>query len=89
MNLNPIDFAAQIVDECLPGNSIDCVILGYEDQQLKILLLKWKHENVWCLPGGFIRKDEGMDQAALRILEVRTGLKSVFLKQFYTFGSVK
>lgn len=89
MNQNPHDFISQIVDDCLPGNSIDCVILGYEDQQLKILLLKWKHENVWCLPGGFIRKDEDMDQAALRILEVRTGLKSVFLNQFYIFGSKK
>ena len=89
MNQNPNDFISQIVDDCLPGNSIDCVILGYEDQQLKILLLKWKHENVWCLPGGFIRKDEDMDQAALHILEIRTGLKSVFLNQFYTFGSEK
>ena len=89
MHQNIIDFSSQIVDDCLPGNSIDCVILGYEDQQLKILLLKWKHEDVWCLPGGFIRKDEDMDQAAQRILEMRTGLKSVFLNQFYTFGSEK
>ena len=89
MNQNPNDLTSQIVEDCLPGNSIDCVILGYEDQQLKILLLKWKHENVWCLPGGFIRKDEDMDQAALRILAVRTGLESVFLNQFYTFGSKK
>ncbi len=89
MDQNLIDFTAQIVDDCLPGKSIDCVILGYEDQQLKILLLKWKHEDVWCLPGGFIRKDEDMNQAAQRILEMRTGLKSVFLNQFYTFGSEK
>jgi len=89
MNQTTNDLTSQIADNCLPGNSIDCVILGYEEQQLKILLLKWKHDNVWCLPGGFIRKDEDMDQAAQRILSERTGLDTVFLNQFYTFGSVK
>ncbi len=83
------DFTNHVVDECLPGKSIDCVILGFEEQQLKVLLLKWKYEDIWCLPGGFIRKDEDMDQAAARILEMRTGLNSVYLNQFYTFGSEK
>jgi len=89
MDQNPNKIAALNVDDYLPGNSIDCVILGYEEQQLKVLLLKWKYEDVWCLPGGFIQKHEDMDQAALRILEMRTGLKSVYLNQFYTFGSEK
>jgi len=89
MDQNLIDFTSHVVDECLPGKSIDCVIIGFEEQQLKVLLLKWKYEDIWCLPGGFIRKDEDMDQAAQRILEMRTGLKSVFLNQFYTFGSKK
>ncbi|MCP4977824.1 MAG: NUDIX hydrolase [Maribacter sp.] len=89
MDQNLIDFTTQVVDECLPGKSIDCVIIGFEKQQLKVLLLKWKYEDIWCLPGGFIRKDEDMDQAAQRILEMRTGLKSVYLNQFYTFGSKK
>ncbi len=89
MSQTPNDLTSQLVDNCLPGNSIDCVILGYDEQQLKILLLKWKHEDMWCLPGGFIRKDEDMNQAAQRILEMRTGLKSVFLNQFYTFASAK
>ena len=63
-----IEFTTQVVDECLPGKSIDCVIIGFEEQQLKVLLLKWKYEDIWCLPGGFIRKDEDLDQAAMRIL---------------------
>ncbi|EAR01576.1 NUDIX hydrolase [Maribacter sp. HTCC2170] len=83
------DFTSHVLDECLPGKSIDCVIIGFEGQQLKVLLLKWKYEDIWCLPGGFILKDEDMDQAAHRILEMRTGLKAVFLNQFYTFGSEK
>jgi ADP-ribose pyrophosphatase YjhB (NUDIX family) len=81
------EHVAQLVNDCLPGNSIDCVILGYENQQLKTLLLQWKKRDVWSLPGGFILKEEDIDQAAHRILEERTGLKSIFLNQFYTFGS--
>ncbi len=73
--------------EFLQENSIDCVILGYDQEELKVLLLKWKFEDIWSLPGGYIHKMEGMDQAAHRVLEERTGLTSIFLRQFYTFGS--
>lgn len=76
-----------MIGEFIPGQSIDCVVLGYEDQHLKLLLLKWKNTNVWSLPGGFIHKDEHMDTAAKRILAERTGLDTVFLSQFHTFGN--
>jgi len=66
--------------------SIDPVIFGYHDQQLKILLLKWSGHNGWGLPGGFIRRNEPLSQAANRVLQERTGLDNVFLQQFYTFG---
>ena len=75
-------FFDSLVDESLPGNSIDCVIFGYNEQQLKVLLLQWKAETGWSLPGGFIHVEEDMDHAAHRILTERTGLKSVFLNQF-------
>lgn len=70
----------------LPHVTIDPVIFGYHDQQLKILLLKWKGVDGWGLPGGFIKRNEPLSQAANRILEERTGLTHVFLQQFYTFG---
>ncbi len=70
----------------LPHVSIDPVIFGYHDQELKILLLKWKGLDGWGLPGGFIKREEPISQAANRILEERTGLKNVFLQQFYIFG---
>ena len=79
--------ARLLVKDFLPENSIDCVILGYEQQQLKVLLLKWKFEGGWALPGGFIKREEDMDDAAHRILKERTGLDSIFLNQFHTFGS--
>lgn len=70
----------------LPHVSIDPVIFGYSDQKLKILLLKWKGLEGWGLPGGYVKREEPISQAANRILEERTGLKNVFLQQFYTFG---
>jgi 8-oxo-dGTP diphosphatase len=67
--------------------SIDCVIFGYTDQELKVLVPKIGFsENVWALPGGFILQDESIDKAALRILLERTGLKDIYLEQFRVFG---
>lgn len=66
--------------------SIDCVIFGFHENQLKVLLLKWNDLQQWCLPGGFIYKDEHVDKSAERILQERTGLNDIFLKQFFTFG---
>ncbi|CAN5348849.1 NUDIX domain-containing protein [soil metagenome] len=66
--------------------SIDCVIFGFHNNQLKVLLLEWTDTRQWCLPGGFIQKKEHIDQAAIRILNSRTGLDSIRLNQFYTFG---
>jgi 8-oxo-dGTP diphosphatase len=71
-----------------PGVSIDCVVVGFDLEELHILLLKWKSEDLWMLPGGFILLDEDMDQAATRILEERTGLNLPYLAQFHTFGKV-
>lgn len=81
-----LDFIKNGHKQYLPHVSIDPVIFGYSDQKLKILLLKWKGLEGWGLPGGYIKREEPISQAANRILEERTGLKNVFLQQFYTFG---
>jgi len=70
----------------IPQLSIDCVIFGFHDDQLKVLLLQWFDSNRWCLPGGFIFKEEHIQDSAERILRDRTGLSNIYLKQFYTFG---
>jgi 8-oxo-dGTP diphosphatase len=70
----------------LPSLSVDCVIFGFHENQLKVLLLKHRHLNMWALPGGFIGKDEPTDAAAYRVLKERTGLNEVFLQQFHVFG---
>lgn len=66
--------------------SIDCVIFGFHDGELKVLLLKWKGTEFWSLPGGRIFLEESVNDAVVRILHERTGLKEIFLQQFYTFG---
>jgi len=66
--------------------SLDCVIFGYHDHQLKVLLLKWKGQD-WTLAGGFIKREEPLQEAASRILKERTGLDELFLQQFHTFGA--
>ncbi len=71
----------------LPHISIDCVIFGFHDNQLKVLLLEWKDSLRWSLPGGFILKDEDIDRAATTILLKRTGLEKIHLQQFHTFGT--
>lgn len=69
-----------------PGLSVDCVIFGFHENELKVLLLKMKHATHWALPGGFVEREEHVDKAASRVLENRTGLKDIFLQQFYLFG---
>ena len=50
----------------LPSVSIDCVIFGFHDNEMKVLLLQMKHTNEYGLPGGFVLKDEALDAAARR-----------------------
>src|ERR1043165_750364 len=71
--------------------TVDCVVFGFDDQELKVLLIERGLEpfkGKWALPGGFVRVDETLDDAARRELEEETGLKDVFLEQLYTFGAV-
>jgi 8-oxo-dGTP diphosphatase len=70
----------------LPHLTIDCAIFGYQQGELKLLLVKNKIITDWCLPGGFIKREEKLDEAAGRISQERTGIKNLFLKQFKTFG---
>ncbi len=67
--------------------SIDCVIFGYKNKELKVLICKFKFgKGLWGLPGGYILKTEGIDNAARRILRERTALDKIYLEQFRVFG---
>ncbi|MCP9757210.1 NUDIX domain-containing protein [Lacihabitans sp. CCS-44] len=67
--------------------SIDCVIFGYENKELKVLIAQNKiNIDFWNLPGGYILKTESIENAASRILKERTGLENIYLEQFRVFG---
>lgn len=72
--------------EYTPHLSIDCVIFGFHNNELKVLLSKFPKLDVWALQGGFVKKQEDIDAAAVRILQEMTGLNNIFLKQYHTFG---
>ncbi|WP_378410404.1 NUDIX hydrolase [Rhodocytophaga aerolata] len=66
--------------------SLDCVVFGFHENQLKVLLAKLKGRDEWGLPGGFVGIQETAEYAASRVLKERTGLDQVFLQQFYVFS---
>lgn len=66
--------------------SVDCIIFGFHAGELKVLLLKARYSEHWALPGGFIRLEEDIDEAANRVLQQRTGLQDIYLQQFRVFG---
>ena len=71
----------------LPHLSIDCVIFGFVEKELKVLISKFKFgKEMWSLPGGYVKRTEGIDKAASRILKERTNLKQIYLEQFRVFG---
>jgi 8-oxo-dGTP diphosphatase len=79
------------MDKSIKSLSTDCVIFGYEDTELKVLLIKRKkepEEGSWALPGGFILEHENLDSSAERTLLELTGLKGVFMEQVKTYGDL-
>ena len=71
--------------------SIDCVVFGFENSKLNMLLVKRKRnpeKGEWALPGGFILKSETLDSAAIRVLEETSNVSNIYLEQVQTFGEV-
>ncbi len=71
----------------IPNLSADPVIFGFDQNELKVLLVKMNYRKMWILPGGYIQKDEDLDDAILRILKERAGVSAVsYLEDFGVFG---
>lgn len=71
--------------------SVDNVIFGFDNESLKILLIRRATEpfpGTWALPGDYVNTDEDLEYAALRILKSMTGLENVYLQQVHTFGAI-
>jgi 8-oxo-dGTP diphosphatase len=72
----------------LPHIAYDSVILGFSGTDLRILIMEYHNTGLFALPGGFVKKDETLDDAVRRGLEERTGIKDIYLEQFHTFGDL-
>ena len=73
------------------GLSIDCVVFGYNEGRVQVLLIERNAEpykNNWALPGELVSIDTNLEDAANDILQNLTGLSNIFMEQFFTFGSV-
>jgi len=71
--------------------TVDNVIFGFDEGDLKVLLIKRGEEpfvDQWALPGYFVHENEDLDSAAQRVLEELTGIKNVYLEQVNTFGAI-
>jgi len=71
--------------------SVDCVIFGFDDGELKILLVERNEppfEGWKAIPGNLVFDSEDIDSAAQRVLHELTGLKNIFMEQFYSFGKI-
>jgi 8-oxo-dGTP diphosphatase len=75
-----------------PHVSVDCVIFGFDEGELKVLLIERNIENYdqqtikFSLPGNLIDDNENLDTSAKRILKELTHLENIYLEQFYAFG---
>ena len=71
--------------------SVDCVIFGFSDNELKVLLIKSDleiYKNKWSLLGDLVRHSEDLESASYRVLHERTGLRDVYLEQVSTFSAI-
>lgn len=71
--------------------AVDCVIFGFDNDRLKLLLVRRGREpqlGGWSLMGGFLQNHETLENAAQRILTKWTGLENVFLEQFFNFSDI-
>lgn len=71
--------------------SVDCVVFGFENSELSVLLIQHADgisAGSWGLPGGWIQYNESIDFSAHRVLKDLTGLEDIFLEQLRAFGEV-
>lgn len=82
---------SQLKSDGVIGISVDCVIFGFDGNELKVLMIRSdmeQFEGRWSLLGDLVHRNEDLDEAAYRILKERTGMSDVYLEQVRTFGDV-
>jgi len=74
-----------------PAVTVDCVVFGFDEGDLKVLLVRRDVDpfrGKWALPGGFVREEESLEEAARRELREETGIEKLYLEQLFTFGDI-
>ena len=72
--------------------AVDCIIFGFDGKQMKALLIRRGFEpelGKWSLMGGFVSRDENVDEAAARVLKQLTGLTNIYMEQLFCFGDTE
>jgi len=75
-----------------PLVAVDMVIFTIKDDALKVILVKRAippFKGKWAIPGGFVKINESLEEAAKRELMEEAGVDEVYLEQLYTFGEPK
>jgi 8-oxo-dGTP diphosphatase len=80
-----------------PHISIDCVVFGFSQNGIKVLLVERELDNMnesarpsydLKLPGSLVYNDELLDDAASRVLKELTGIENIFLERFEVLDSL-
>jgi 8-oxo-dGTP diphosphatase len=90
-NQNINIWLTQITEQFRTAVSVDCVIFGYDEKSLKILLSRCDmppYEHELSLLGDIVHPNETTDEAALRVLRAKTGLNDVFMDQVQVFSDL-
>jgi 8-oxo-dGTP diphosphatase len=69
--------------------TVDIVIFSIRGRELHVLLVRRgvpPFEGEYAIPGGFLRRDEPLEEAARRELHEETGVRDVYLEQLFSFG---
>lgn len=72
--------------------AVDCIIFGFEDGKLKLLIIKRKvapMEGAWSMVGGFVQEGESTNEAATRVLQQTTGIQDIYMDQLMCYGDVE
>jgi 8-oxo-dGTP diphosphatase len=81
-------YVKSLEKEAIPQISINCVIFGFHEKTLKVIVnrIPMANSTMLVLPGGFIKQTEDLSDAVQRIVDENTGLQKILFKQFAVFG---
>ncbi|MDR3704721.1 MAG: DNA mismatch repair protein MutT [Paludibacteraceae bacterium] len=80
----------------IPHLSVDCVLFGFDEKQLKVLVVKRDrvpgenpdlHSGLFKLPGRLIYEDEFLEDAASKLIKELTSSDDIHMQQFQVFGN--